>query len=177
MRVSGKFFDPKLASRATAKSLRQLLGDIARESCFAVRRVIPRNFRLRRDWIVRGIRYEAPRGEELRARVLTLDTLLEKHEEGASFHDKAMVQARFLYEKGRTRTERPKILLGRKSFFALERGIFERVGRAHLRTWYVRTGHRDYHERLHMLETVNRIAGQMGRSWRVSSSLVGPPGP
>ncbi len=144
------------------KSISRLVGDIAYYSFAEIRRQIPTRFRLRRQWIVQGIRFQRPKGDGHEALVYSLDHLMEKHEFGSSFNNRALVQSRFLQDRGRKQGDTPKELLKlNKHFFKNERGLFQRVEGKKLRPWYRYTFHRSYHERLRMRESVKTIASRM----------------
>ena len=68
-----------------AKTLTQL----ARESVFAVRKEPPKRFRLRRkSFITSGIRYQRATKQNLEAKVIELDELMRKQEEGPTYTGK-----------------------------------------------------------------------------------------
>lgn len=140
------------------KSLSKVIGDIAYEAAIETKRLMPSRFRLRRQWIVRGIRFLRPRRGELVAKVFSLDQFMEKQEEGASLFDRALVQSRFLQNRGRFLGDRPRELLTRRNYFIDERGLFERLEGHKLRSWYHYAVSRHYTVRLKLRETTEMVA-------------------
>jgi hypothetical protein len=140
----------------------RLLGTVAYEAAMSARRKIPRDFKLKRPWIVQGIRFEKPR-TEFSAKVFSLDPLMEKHEEGASFYTRALIQSRYLQARGRYRSDQPRQLLERPSYFINDRGIFERRPQNKLRSWYRFSSSRHYSSRLKLKETVEETASLIVR--------------
>lgn len=158
--IEGKIHGTSELQNSVRKSLARLLGDIAYESSQETRRQIPKNFHLKRSWVVQGIRFERPKTNFV-AKVFSLDPLMIKHEEGLNFHSKSLVQARFLQRTGRRLSEKPASLLSRRSYFINDRGIFQRLSHDKLKSWYHPTSSRHYIKRLGLRETVERTAEAM----------------
>ena len=158
--LSSKIHSSLPQKQAAQKAFTRLLGNIAYESAMAARRKIPRDFKLKRRWIVQGIRFERPKGG-LVAKVYSLDGLMAKHEQGAWFAHRSLVQSHFLQSKGRFRSESPAGLLSRNNYFINERGIFERLAQKKLRSWYHFAPTRHYSARLKLQETAQQTASQM----------------
>lgn len=155
-----KDYEKKHIPFVLAKTLTQL----ARESAFEVRRQLPERFRLRRKaFITSGIRYEKATKQNLEAKVIELDKLMRKQEEGPSYTGKRfLIPRKWLVLRSEIirSYEKPKRLLERANYFINEKGVWERRPNGEAKGWYIFVNQKSYDKRLGLYDTTVNLVNQ-----------------
>ncbi len=155
-----KDYEKKHIPFVLAKTLTQL----ARESAFEARKQLPQRFRLRRSAFLKsGIRYEKATKQSLEAKVIELDELMRKQEEGPSYTGKRfLIPRKWLVIRSEIirADERATRLLERANYFIDERGVWERKANGDAKGWYIFVDQKSYDERLGLLENAQKVVNR-----------------
>jgi hypothetical protein len=125
----------------------QALTHTARDAAAAIKREMPKKFILRRDWAVKGVRFDAARMSNPIARVFSVDPWMNKQEEGENYTPSG---GHVAIPAGVRRSPKdqiplgmfPRMLRGRDDVFKVERpgkigwGIFQKDKQGEIKLLY-----------------------------------------
>ena len=150
---------------------------MAAEAAFEIRSDMPKRFKLRNNYVTKGIRYAKATKEKPYAEVFSKDEFMAKQEDGGSFskenHRFAMpAGVRSSESQLITKSKRPKFILenenvfkadfkGTNSRYAPHAGIFMRINdNKNLKALYLLKDRRKYKPRWEFEETIERTVVQ-----------------
>jgi hypothetical protein len=174
--------------------IRTALNRTAAKAVSEIRSDLPRRFAMRNQWTKKGLRTDLASGEELEARVYSVDPYMVKQEEGQTWKPDGHVAipkgARPSARSLISRSMFPKALRGRKDVFAFDfsknsswkpyphNGIFQRLrGGKHLRFLYLLKDKKTTPARWQFSEQVEDVVDQYFDRYYDAYELDRPLGP
>lgn len=124
-----------LREKRAATAVANALNSVAEDSRDAVRQEMPRNFTIRRPWVLRGIGVEYARPTRLRAAVFSRDAFMKDQEEGgvrSGGSSQIIALGRLAAIKSSrvlSKSQQPKALMAKKNVFYEGGTLFERRGK------------------------------------------------